>query len=214
MQGEGYLTEIGFCGPPAYQLADWRLQMQSLYAVLRAFDEPKDAWELWAARRNELFATHPSSPLGKQERRTFRGINLFAYNPALRFCVDIKEEKGPLQYQDIGADGSAHFQQIGTTVGLKAALGKEIAVYWMLGYGGGLYVPFRDASNGKTTASGGRILVDAIKGSDLGLTPDGKLILDFNFSYHPSAVWNTLYVTPPSPDDNRFTTEILAGERR
>jgi uncharacterized protein (DUF1684 family) len=210
---EGYLTELGFIGPSTYQLADWRLQIQSLYAVLRAFDNAEDAWELWKARRNELFATHPSSPLSSSQKEKFRGVKVFDYDPAMRFEVGIHQKSGPVQYQNIGPDGSAHFQQLGETDGLRPSLGQELAIYWMLGYGGGLFIPFRDASNGKETSKCGRFLVDAIKGADLGMSRDGKLILDFNFCYHPSCVWNERYVSPTAPDGDKFDISILAGER-
>jgi len=214
VQGAGNLTEMGFSGPPAYQLADWRLQMQSLYAVLRAFDDPKEAWKLWKARRNELLATHPSSPLSKEKKLAFRGANAFAYNPAFRFEVDVTDEKGQLQFQDLGVDGPVHYQKIGNTVGLASALGKELSVYWMLGYGGGLFIPFRDASADGDTFHTGRILIDALKGADLGLSQNGKLILDFNFSYHPCKLWNGALDYLSVPDENHISCTINAGERR
>jgi len=214
MQGDGFSGPNGFNGPSAYQLADWRLQMQSLYAVLRAFDNHQEAWQWWNARRVELFLTHPCTPLDDKARETFSGIKLFDYDPKMRFEVDITDEKGGLEYQNIGQDGSANYQQIGKTVGLSDALGKELSVYWLLGYGGGLFVPFRDATNGEQTGKCGRYLIDAIKGADMGLSPSGKLILDFNFSYHPSCAWNEKYVCPLSPAENSFEGAVLAGERQ
>jgi len=214
MQGGGFIKEHSFHGPSVYQLADWRLQMQNLYAVLRGFENPQEAWQLWNARRSELFETHPCTPLDEKARRAFTGIKLFDYDPKLRFEVEITDEKGQLEYQNIGQDGCANYQQIGKTVGLADALGKELSVYWLLGYGGGLFVPFRDATNGKQTGNCGRYLIDAIKGSDLGLSPCGKLILDFNFSYHPSCAWNEKYVCPLSPAGNRFEGAVLAGEQQ
>jgi uncharacterized protein (DUF1684 family) len=61
----------------------------------------------------------------------------------------------------------------------------EFDVWWIAVYGGGLFVPFADRSNGDTTYGGGRYLVDTIKGADLGGGGDW-LVLDFNFAYHPS----------------------------
>jgi uncharacterized protein (DUF1684 family) len=207
------MTDNGFNGPAAYQKADWRLQMQSLYAVLRAFDDPAEARELWRARYNELLATHPNSPIPKAQKIGFRGVKLFDYDPALRFEVDISDEKGTMQFQDLGAQGHVHFQQIGKTIGLADALGKELSAYWMLGYGGGLFIPFRDETAGGDTFRTGRVLVDAVKGADLGLSQSGKLILDFNFSYHPCKVWNGEREYISVPDENHISRQILAGER-
>jgi uncharacterized protein (DUF1684 family) len=205
-------TKNGFSGPAPYQLADWRLQVQSLYAVLRSFDDPADAWELWKARRNELLATHPCSPLSDDQKRMFRGAKVFNYDPALRFEVDIADEKGTMQFQDLGVDGQVHFQQIGKTIGLAHALGKELSVFWMLGYGGGLFIPFRDATAGDTTFRTGRVLVDSVKGADLGLSRNGKLVLDFNFSYHPCKVWNSKFDYISVPDENHLSCAVQAGE--
>ena len=53
----------------------------------------------------------------------------------------------------------------------------------MAGYAGGLFIPFRDATNGTETYAAGRYLVDAAKSADLGGDPaTGTLIVDFNFA--------------------------------
>ena len=79
----------------------------------------------------------------------------------------------------------------------------------MAGYAGGLFIPFRDATNGTETYGAGRYLVDAAKSADLGGDPaTGTLIIDFNFAY-PAVVRvrPTLGVSagatgePPRPPD-------------
>ena len=44
----------------------------------------------------------------------------------------------------------------------------SLAVYWLEGYGGGLFLPFRDGPAGAATYGGGRYLLDTVKGADLG----------------------------------------------
>jgi Protein of unknown function (DUF1684) len=46
----------------------------------------------------------------------------------------------------------------------------ELELYWLLGYGGGLFVPFADATSGEETYGAGGYLLDPIKGADLGTT--------------------------------------------
>ena len=70
-------------------------------------------------------------------------------------------------------------------------------------YGGGLFVPFRDATSGAETYGGGRYLLDTVKGSDLG-EEDGQLVLDFNFAYNPSCSYDPRWVCPLSPPANRL----------
>ena len=84
---------------------------------------------------------------------------------------------------------------------------------WLESYGGGLFVPFRDATSGTETYGAGRYLLDTVKGSDLGAAPDGGLILDFNFAYNPSCSYDPKWVCPLAPPGSRLDVEVLAGER-
>jgi uncharacterized protein (DUF1684 family) len=84
-------------------------------------------------------------------------------------------------------------------------------VYWIAGYGGGLFLPFRDATNASTTYGGGRYLYDTIKGADLGAGND-ELVLDFNYAYHPSCCYNPRWVCPLAPPQNRLSFAVEAGE--
>ena len=99
------------------------------------------------------------------------------------------------------------------TQGLEEFLGVELTLWWIGGYGGGLFLPFTDGTSGQETYGGGRYLLDAIKGADLGLSHGGRLILDFNFAYTPSCALNPAYVCPLSPPENRVPIELRAGER-
>ena len=99
------------------------------------------------------------------------------------------------------------------TIGLKAALGKELTLYWIEGYGGGVFLPFGDATNGRESFAGGRYLLDTIKSADLGSDGAGRLILDFNFAYYPSCAYSEAWVCPLSPPENRLPGAIRAGER-
>ena len=54
----------------------------------------------------------------------------------------------------------------------------SLEVFWLDAYSGGVFVPFRDSTAGKTTYGGGRYLLDTAKSADLGVIGD-ELILDF-----------------------------------
>lgn len=83
--------------------------------------------------------------------------------------------------------------------------------FWITGYGGGVFLPFRDSTNVGQTYGGGRYLLDTIKGADLGRT-DQAWILDFNFAYNPSCAYNSRWVCPLAPEENRLSIPIEAGE--
>ncbi|MBA2380690.1 MAG: DUF1684 domain-containing protein [Chloroflexi bacterium] len=91
---------------------------------------------------------------------------------------------------------------------------RRLEVYWMEGYAGGLFLPFRDATNGTETYGAGRYLLDAAKAADLGGDRDaGSLILDFNFAFQPSCAFDPKWACPLAPPANRLDLPIRAGER-
>lgn len=206
-------THDGTNVPAPYALADWRRCINDLYARIRANPKPDAAHEDWLATRSLLFRYHPMSPLSDTERGQFEALASFPYDPSLRFSVGLEAVAGPALEFELGRDGIMLARPQARTKGLIGELGSELTLYWIEGYGGGLFLPFRDATSGEETYGGGRYLIDAIKGSDLGLDDAGKLILDFNFAYTPSCAWSDAYVCPLAPEENTLPTPIRAGER-
>ncbi|MEM6285406.1 MAG: DUF1684 domain-containing protein, partial [Chloroflexota bacterium] len=96
------------------------------------------------------------------------------------------------------------------TFTLPAGTG-TLGVFWIEGYGGGIFVPFRDGTNGTGSYGGGRYLYDTIKGADLGGT-DTEMVLDFNYAYHPSCYYNERWVCPLAPPQNHLQFPVPAGE--
>jgi hypothetical protein len=88
----------------------------------------------------------------------------------------------------------------------------RLTLYWIMGYGGGVFLPFRDATCGHSTYGGGRYLLDTIKGADLGRAGT-QIILDFNYAYHPSCTYHHRWVCPLAPMENRLTVPIPVGEQ-
>ncbi|USG62602.1 DUF1684 domain-containing protein [Sneathiella marina] len=196
------------------ELADWRRQINDLYARIRLMDDPVAAWKLWHETRSRLFKHHAMSPVPVEKRSEFKEINVFSYDPAFRYSVTLRPVVPITTAVDLGPDGVMTYKSVAKTCGLEESLGSELTVFWILGYGGGLFIPFQDQSNGDTSFGGGRYIIDAIKGADLGLDPDSRLILDFNFSYNPSCAMNAAYVCPLSPPENKIYEAISAGEKR
>lgn len=91
---------------------------------------------------------------------------------------------------------------------------RRLALLWVEGYADGLFLPFRDATNGTETYGAGRYLLDAAKSADLGGDMErGTLILDFNFAYHPSCAFDPRWSCPLAPPENRLDVAVRAGER-
>jgi uncharacterized protein (DUF1684 family) len=196
-------------------LTDWRRRVTALYGDLRAASgDCAGVARRFRAERDRLFKEHPATPLLPQQQAGFAGLAYYPYDPAWRVLAQIKPlPHGETFEADLGDEGHlrfadaarVHFQIHGETASL--------AVYWLLGYGGGLWLPFADASNGHTTYGGGRYLLDTIKGADLG-TCDGRLILDFNYAYNPSCAYNPRWLCPLAPHANTLAFAVTAGERK
>lgn len=192
-------------------LWDWRRRVFAAYAAVRTAPEPPAAWTAWRQARDSLFRDHPQTPLEHPDR--FDALPFFPYAPALRLLVDLQPASGDPLLLPAGHDGDVRAVPFARTSGLAAALGAELTVYWIAGYGGGAFLPFTDATGGRDTYGGGRYLLDTIKGADLGTAPDGRTVLDFNFAYNPSCAYSARYVCPLSPPGNRLPAAVRAGER-
>lgn len=194
-------------------LHDWRRQVADLYVAIRAMPG-REGWEHWRSTRDRLFRDHVQSPLPLERRAGFRGLDCFPYDPALRFEVGLQGagDREPIDVQ-LAADEAVRLVPFALTDGLGGALGKELTLYWIAGYGGGVFLPFGDQTNRGETYPAGRYLLDTIKSADLGRTSGGGLILDFNFAYFPSCAHSDAWVCPLSPAENRLPTAVRGGER-
>jgi uncharacterized protein (DUF1684 family) len=190
-------------------LLEWRRRVGALYAAARAAKDPETGWRTWRDGRDELFASHPDSPLDEAARARFDGLPFAPYDPALRFGVPLEPADPETREVPTAADGIVRLERIGRVS--PGELG-PLDVWWIGGYGGGVFLPLRDGSAGRTTYGGGRYLLDTIKGADLG-GDDGRLVVDLNFAYHPSCTYDPRWSCPLAPEGNRTAVEVNAGEQ-
>ena len=196
-------------GPVTLSLLDWRRRVGALYAAARGAADPEAGWQLWRRGRDELFAGHPDSPLDPQARAGFTGLPFAPYDAGLRFEAALADAD-PLRIElPTATDGVVPFERIGTV-----ALGDlgRLDVWWLAGYGGGVFLPLRDGSAGRGTYGGGRYLLDTVKGADLGGS-GGRLVVDLNFAYHPSCTYDPRWSCPLAPAGNRLDAVVPAGEQ-
>jgi uncharacterized protein len=195
-------------------LLDYRQRVFMMYVLIRATgtDVPQ-SFSMFRSTRDELFAVHPQSPLSALQKTGFKGLKYYDYDPAYRVVAPIKPAPEPTEYVlDGGEDGAVNIRQIGQVdVELPHGAG-SLGVFWIVCYGGGIFIPFRDATNNQTTFGGGRYLIDTLKGADLG-SEGTELVLDFNYAYHPSCYYNARWVCPLAPVQNQLPFPVQAGER-
>ena len=196
----------------AVELLGWRRAVADLYADVRARlpCAPVDAHATWSAGRDALFRSHPQSPVPTAHRATYPGIPTWPYDAALRTSAVLEPVDDPDPWPvGTSGGGAIAFLRVGR---LRTELG-DLDAFWLDSYGGGLFVPFRDATAGAGTYGGGRYLLDTAKGADLGQEADGRLVLDLNFAYHPSCFYDASWSCPLAPPGNRLDVPVRAGER-
>ncbi len=196
-------------------LADWRRRVAAIYETLRADERPEPMRLVaYRAARDRLFSEHPSSPVPPDERRSFRGVAYWRHDPSLRFTARLEPDPDalPLDLPRSGEGPSFPYARIGWVRFVVDGTPCSLAVYWMNEYAGGIFIPFRDATSGDESYGAGRYLWDSAKGADLG--SDGEeLVLDFNYAYHPSCVYDARWSCPLAPQENWLPVPIRAGER-
>jgi uncharacterized protein (DUF1684 family) len=192
------------------ELVDWRRRIGDAYRL--------GSLEAWRAERERLFREHPQSPVPAAERARYAGLEWFPPDQAYRLAARMEPADGAIVEIDTGGeDGVIRYRRAGT---LRFRLhGEECAltVLALIGYGSGLFVPFRDATSGADTYGGGRYLVDTAKNTDRGClevtTGSLDVVVDFNYAYHPSCVYNPAWACPLAPPENRLHVPVGAGER-
>jgi uncharacterized protein len=196
----------------ALALVDWRRRVAELYAEVRSITDGRAAWTRWRDERAQLVREHPQSPVPLSERADYRGPHLYAYDPGWRLLASVETAEsrrfelptsrgGPMSFTRFAV---AHFTADGVALSLD--------VFWLEGYGGGLFVPFVDLTSSTETYGAGRYVLDTVKGADLG-EREGLLVLDFNFAYQPSCSYDPRWLCPLAPPGNRLDVPVRSGER-
>jgi len=204
--------------PAPLAVAAWRREVHALYATVRAEPDPATAHAAWVAGRAVLFAAHPASA-----RQPGQELRHAAYDPAFRFVVPVLPAPAQAWAPQTGSDGAVPFERIGRFE--LPGLG-SLDVWWLASYGGGVFVPLRDATAGPTTYGAGRYVLDTVKGADLGRVgeqpgsqaegTDGAheqgWVVDLNFAYNPSCAYDPAWACPLAPAGNRLAADVPVGE--
>ncbi len=194
------------------ELTDWRRLVSELYASVRAEADPAQGHALWRAGRDQLFRTHPQSPLPAGDPMRATGVPYWPYDPALRFELALQPAPDAVDIA-VPTDGdlTTNMRLVGR-VQLPEPFDATLDVWSLRQYGGGLFVPLRDGTAGDTSYGGGRYALDTAKGADLGGTGD-SLVLDLNFLYHPSCRYDFEWQCPLAPAGNTISAPVRGGER-
>jgi len=209
-------------------LYDWRERVARMYrernAALRAGEAAEAVLDRFRTQKNALFKMHPQSPLGAENRATFNGLKYFPYDPSLRVEATLEPlTEGTLIETPSSGPSVMRFPRAARVSFSIAGELASLYMYWIDVYGGGLFLPFRDATNSDESYGAGRYLFDTVKGSDFERMDDGdtaamgygggRILIDFNYSYNPSCAYDVRWVCPLAPRENVLAMPIRAGER-
>jgi uncharacterized protein len=219
--------------PTWLDLYDYRQRVGAMYRernlALQAGEDTSSVCRRFREEKDELFASHPQSALEASMRATFTGLRYFPYDTS--FCVQALLT--PLDMQTAATSPAAAFASAhGIPHRPAAYLEFEISgapvhltVYWLDVYGGGLFLPFQDATCPEESYGAGRYLFDTVKGSDFIRLPEaledpgalgysgGQVLLDFNYAYNPSCAYDARWVCPLAPRENWLAVPVRAGEQ-
>lgn len=190
-------------------ILDWRQKVAALYQPISSSGSLEREWAGFVAARRTLIHSHAAA----MSVPDADAPHYFVYNPAFALQSHFEAIDAGSSYTVSGGyDGPISFKAIARSIELSPMLGCELTLYWLEQYGGGLFLPFKDASCGTATYAGGRYLIDSVKSAFLGISENGALRLDFNYSYFPSCAHDDRYICPLSPLENTLPVFIAAGE--
>jgi uncharacterized protein len=195
-------------------LVHWRRTVAQLYARVRdeSTADPGTAWRNFRAARDDLFSLHSQSPLDNEQKAAFTKLPFYPYNPVWRVVGQLDHEVERKTFSiDLPDEGPFVYTRIAHVLFAIDGESAQLSLFWVEGYGGGLFLPFKDVTNGHRTYGGGRYLYDTIKGADLGAGTD-EILLDFNFAYNPSCAYNDRWVCPLPPEENKLPFAVTVGE--
>jgi uncharacterized protein len=197
---------------PYLDLVDWRRRVGDLYRITGS-----DALTRFRRGRDELFRTHPQSPVEPEERASFAGLRYFDHDPAYRVTARVEAADGKELVIDTGGeDGAVRYRRAGRLVFTLGRQECALTVLSLVQYAGGLFVPFRDRTAGRETYGGGRYLFDTAKDTDglvLEITAgSSEVVIDFNYAYNASCAYSPRWACPLAPPENHLAIEVRAGE--
>lgn len=194
-------------------LLDYRRRVHEMYRNIRVENGDETTCATFRQAKDVLFRTHPQSALDGEQQATFEGLRYYDYDPAYRVVAKVdRQVEAEVITIELEGDGRFSYRRFGEVrFTLPTGTGR-LSLFWINGYGGGVFLPFGDATNRDTTYGAGRYLYDTIKGADLGTTMD-EMVLDFNYAYNPSCAYNERWVCPLAPRENRLPFPIPVGEK-
>jgi uncharacterized protein (DUF1684 family) len=193
-----------------------RLVVAVIIAILGAgcnpgpMDERAYETELAAARaeKDRFLSTDRESPVPANLKAELLPLRYYPIDPAFNTPAVLKPSADQQTISMPTSAGTAdQMQRVGTLEFTVKGQALRLAAFAPAATRvERLFVPFRDATTGKTTYEAGRYL-------DLDRTGTGIYQLDFNRAYNPNCYYSPTWACPLPPRENTLPIEITAGEQ-
>lgn len=164
------------------------------------------------AEINREYKNAKESPLRGEHLANFRGHPFFPINSNYKVQAQFRKTPDAVPFNIPTSSGharpyveygEAEFSRDGKTYTLK--IYQSLELVQKPEYMNHLFLPFRDATNGKETYGGGRYL-------DLEIPEGDVIVIDFNKAYQPYCAYNAYdYSCPVVPAGNTLPYSVMAG---
>ena len=156
------------------------------------------------AEKDDFFKHHPQSPLLRDQKAKFAGLQYFPENESLR--LEVKVQRFEDESQIVMQTSTGGVQEYIRYGRFKFDVDGQPAELTIYENENGYFLPFVDALAGKETYPAGRYLEPEP-------LPGDRFLVDFNLAYNPNCAYNEMWSCPITPAENRVKVPIRAGER-
>jgi len=147
-----------------------------------------------------------SGPLTPEQRAHFAGLGYFAADLDLVFEAWLQPAATPDTTTFVTSTGTRErYLRLGVLRFSHHGRACTLTMFQSL-EGGWLFLPFADATSGRETYGAGRYVDPEPLDGD-------RYRIDFNRAYNPYCAYNSNWVCPMPPVENRLPLRILAGEK-
>lgn len=160
--------------------------------------------DMFRAEKDEFYGSHPQSPLTKEQKKDFKGLNYFPENESLRLEVLVDEFADKPSFEMQTSTGNVQiYQKFGKFKFMVESEEVELTIYQSEH---GFFLPFVDSLANEETYPAGRYLEPEA-------LPGKRFFVDFNLAYNPYCAYNEAWSCPITPAENRLKVPIRAGEK-
>ncbi len=184
------------------------------YSLSFAQAEAKTSAADFQENLNKSFLDTVSSPLKKEDLKTFKGLDFFPidrkYIVKAKFIKSKKEKVFKMKTSTERTPSYKKYGELFFTIDgkqLQLNVYQNIELMRRKEYKNHLFLPFTDLTCGKLSYESGRYI-------DIQIPESDAIIIDFNKAYNPYCAYNFKYSCPIVPSENYLAIEINAGVKK